>query len=140
MTELNGRAADALRPFEPSAVTDVTGFGLFGHAHEMAERSGARLLLDPAALPALPGALAVARRGLRTGGDLRNREFVAGAVELDGLSEELDILGFDPQTAGGLLVSIPAAKGAVLEAAFADAGLFLARIGRVDEGAGVALA
>ena len=139
MTELNGRAADALRPFEPSAVTDVTGFGLFGHAHEMAERSGARLLLDPAALPALPGALAVARRGLRTGGDLRNREFVAGAVELDGLSEELDILGFDPQTAGGLLVSIPAAKGAVLEAAFADAGLFLARIGRVDEGAGVAL-
>jgi selenide,water dikinase len=140
MTELNDRAAETLRPFEPSAVTDVTGFGLFGHAHEMAERSGVRLLLDPAAFPALAGALRVARRGLRTGGDLRNREFVAGSVELDGLSEELDILGFDPQTAGGLLVSIPAAKGAVLEAAFADAGLMLARIGRVEGGAGVALA
>ena len=140
MTELNDRAAETLRPFEPSAVTDVTGFGLFGHAHEMAERSGVRLLLDPAAFPALAGALTVARRGLRTGGDLRNREFVAGSVELDGLSEELDILGFDPQTAGGLLVSIPAAKGAVLEAAFADAGLMLARIGRVEGGAGVALA
>jgi selenide, water dikinase len=140
MTELNDRAAETLRPFEPSAVTDVTGFGLFGHAHEMAERSGVRLLLDPAAFPALAGALTVARRGLRTGGDLRNREFVAGSVELEGLSEELDILGFDPQTAGGLLVSIPAAKGAVLEAAFADAGLMLARIGRVEGGAGVALA
>ena len=140
MTELNGRPAEIVRPFEPSAVTDVTGFGLFGHAHEVAEKSGVRLVIDPSALPALPGALTVARRGLRTGGDLRNREFVAGSVELDRLSEELDILGFDPQTAGGLLVSIPAEKAALLEAAFAAAGLFLARIGRVEEGAGVALA
>jgi len=140
MTELNARAAETLRPFEPSAVTDVTGFGLFGHTHEMAERSGVRILLDPAAFPALPGAVAVARRGLRTGGDLRNREFVAGFVELDGLPAELEILGFDPQTAGGLLVSITPEKAATLEAAFAGAGLFLARIGRVEEGAGVALA
>jgi selenide, water dikinase len=140
MTELNDRAAETLRPFEPSAVTDVTGFGLFGHAHEMAERSGVRLVLDPSSFPALAGALTVARRGLRTGGDVRNREFVAGAVELRGLPEELDILGFDPQTAGGLLVSLPAAKGAVLEAAFAGAGLSLFRIGEAVEGAGVALA
>jgi selenide, water dikinase len=140
MTELNDRAAEALRPFEPSAVTDVTGFGLFGHAHEMADRSGVKLRLDSTAFPALPGALTVARRGLRTGGHLRNREFVAGSVELEGLPEELDILGFDPQTSGGLLVSLPAEKGAVLEAAFAGAGLLLARIGRVEDGAGVALA
>ena len=140
MTELNDRAAEALRPFEPSAVTDVTGFGLFGHAHEMAERSGVRILLEPASFPALHGALAVAARGLRTGGDQRNREFVAGAAELEGLPEELDILGFDPQTAGGLLVSIPAEKGAVLEASFAGSGLALARIGRVVEGTGLALA
>jgi selenide,water dikinase len=140
MTELNDRAAETLRPFEPSAVTDVTGFGLFGHAHEMAERSGVRLVLDPSSFPALAGALTVARRGVRTGGDVRNREFVAGAVELRGLPEELDILGFDPQTAGGLLVSLPAAKGAVLEAAFAGAGLSLFRIGEAVEGAGVALA
>jgi selenide,water dikinase len=140
MTELNDRAAEALRSFEPSAVTDVTGFGLFGHAHEMAERSGARIVLDPAALPTLPGALTVAGRGLRTGGDLRNREFVAGSVELDGLPAELDVLGFDPQTAGGLLIALPAAKAAVLEASFAEAGLFLARIGRVEDGTGVAVA
>jgi selenide, water dikinase len=139
MTELNDRAAEALRPFEPSAVTDVTGFGLFGHAHEMAERSGVCIVLDPASIPALPGALAVARRGLRTGGDQRNREFVAGAARLDGLPEELETLGFDPQTAGGLLVSLPAEKGAVLEAAFSDAGLALARIGQVVEGTGLAL-
>jgi selenide,water dikinase len=139
MTELNDRAAEALRPFEPSAVTDVTGFGLFGHVHEMAERSGVCIVLDPASIPALPGALAVARRGLRTGGDQRNREFVAGAARLDGLPEELETLGFDPQTAGGLLVSLPAEKGAVLEAAFSDAGLALARIGQVVEGTGLAL-
>ena len=140
MMELNDRAAEAVRPFEPSAVTDVTGFGLFGHAHEMAERSGVCIVLDPASFPALPGALAVARRGLRTGGDLRNREFVAGAARLEGLPEELGTLGFDPQTAGGLLISLPAEKGAVLEAAFADAGLPLARIGQVVEGTGLALA
>jgi selenide,water dikinase len=138
MTELNDRAAETLRPFEPSAVTDVTGFGLFGHAHEMAGRSGARLVLDPSAFPALPGALTVAREGLRTGGDPRNRDFVAGAFELDGVPDELVALGFDPQTAGGLLVSIPADKGAVLEAAFAGAGLALARIGQVELGEGVA--
>ncbi len=140
MTELNDRAAEALRAFEPTAVTDVTGFGLFGHAHEMAERSGVRILLDPASFPALPGALDVARRGLRTQGDARNREFVAGAARLEGLPEELGTLGFDPQTAGGLLVSLPAGKGAVLEAAFADAGLPLARLGQVVEGTGLALA
>jgi selenide,water dikinase len=140
MMELNDRAAETVRPFEPSAVTDVTGFGLFGHAHEMAERSGVCIVLDPASFPALPGALAVARRGLRTGGDLRNREFVAGAARIEGLPEELGTLGFDPQTAGGLLISLPAEKGAVLEAAFADAGLPLARIGQVVEGTGLALA
>ena len=140
MMELNDRAAETVRPFEPSAVTDVTGFGLFGHAHEMAERSGVCIVLDPASFPALPGALAVARRGLRTGGDLRNREFVAGAARIEGLPEELGTLGFDPQTAGGLLISLPAEKGAVFEAAFADAGLPLARIGQVEEGTGLALA
>jgi selenide,water dikinase len=140
MMALNDRAAETVRPFEPSAVTDVTGFGLFGHAHEMAERSGVCIVLDPASFPALPGALAVARRGLRTGGDLRNREFVAGAARIEGLPEELGTLGFDPQTAGGLLISLPAEKGTVLEAAFADAGLPLARIGQVVEGTGLALA
>src|SRR5206468_990549 len=68
MTTLNKDAADAVRAFSPHAVTDVTGFGLFGHAHEMAERSGVRIRLDAGALPVLGDALAVARSGIRTGG------------------------------------------------------------------------
>jgi selenide,water dikinase len=137
MTELNARAAETLRPFEPHAVTDVTGFGLFGHARELAERSGVRLELDASSFPSLPGALTVAAEGVRTGGDARNRDFVAGVLELDGIPDELALLGFDPQTSGGLLISLPAEKGVVLEATFREAGLFLAPIGRVVEGSGV---
>lgn len=139
MKTLNLAAADALRPFEPSAVTDVTGFGLLGHAHEMASRSGVRLVLRLDDVPALPGAVEVAAAGEKTGGDRRNREFAGPHVSLDGLAEELVTLAYDPQTAGGLLVSLPAEKGATLEAEFAGRGLFLRRIGRVEEGAGVAL-
>ena len=138
MTELNDRAAEALRPFEPSAVTDVTGFGLFGHVHELAERSGVRAVLDAAALPALGGALEAAAAGVRTGGDPRNRDFAP--VELDGADDATVALGYDPQTAGGLLVALPVDKGASLAAAFAQQGLFLARIGRVEAGRGIALA
>ena len=140
MTELNARAAEALRPFEPSAVTDVTGFGLFGHAQEMAERSGVRLVLEASRLPLLDGAAEVAERGLRTGGDARNRDFTAGAIELDGIPVPLAVVGFDPQTSGGLLVSLAAEKGAVLEAEFRARELSLTRIGRVEEGTGVAVA
>jgi selenide, water dikinase len=137
MTELNAGAAELIRPFEPSAVTDVTGFGLLGHVHEMAERSGVRIVLDAAALPALPGALGAARRGLMTGGDHRNREYVAGSVELDGLAADLAALAFDPQTSGGLLVALPAERSAVLAAAFEAEGRFLALVGRVETGSGV---
>ena len=139
MRTLNRAAADVLRLFSPSAVTDVTGFGLLGHAHEMASRSRVRLLLETAALPALPGALEVARRGERTGGDRRNRDFAAAYVELDGAPDDLVALAYDPQTAGGLLVALPAEQGATLAAEFAARGLPLHRIGRVEAGADIAL-
>jgi selenide,water dikinase len=137
MKTLNKDAADALRPFVPNAVTDVTGFGLFGHAYEMADRSGVRIRLESERFPAMDGALDLARSGVRTSGDPRNREFAGPHLELDGGSETLETLGFDPQTAGGLLVSIPAEQGATLEAEFAARRLFLRRVGRVEEGAGV---
>jgi selenide, water dikinase len=140
MTTLNGDAADALRPFEPNAVTDVTGFGLLGHAHEMAERSGVRIELDAAALPLFPGALEQAEAGIRTGGDSRNRDFAGPHVEAEGLTEAQVAVAYDPQTAGGLLVSLPADKGAVLAATFAERGLFIAKVGRVAAGERVALA
>jgi selenide,water dikinase len=137
MTTLNAAAADVLRPFTPNAVTDVTGFGLVGHAHEMADRSGVRIRLDAAALPALDGALEAARAGIRTGGDSRNREFAP--VEADGVSEDVLALAYDAQTAGGLLISLPADKSLSLQAEFAARELFLRRIGSVEEGAGVVL-
>ncbi|MBV8561773.1 MAG: selenide, water dikinase SelD, partial [Actinobacteria bacterium] len=139
MTTLNAKAADVLRPFRPNAVTDVTGFGLLGHAHEMAERSGVRIRLQAAAVPALPGALEAARAGVRTGGDPRNRDFAGPHVESDGVPDDLLALAYDAQTAGGLLVTLPADKALSLQAEFDRADLFLARVGAVEEGAGVVL-
>jgi selenide, water dikinase len=137
MRTLNRQAADALRPFSPNAVTDVTGFGLFGHAYEVADRSAVRVVLESERLPAIDGALDLARNGVRTSGDPRNRDFAAARVSADGISQTFDALGYDPQTAGGLLVSLPRDKAPALEAAFDAQRLFLRRVGHVEEGAGV---
>jgi selenide,water dikinase len=137
MRTLNKAAAEVLRSLAPNAVTDVTGFGLYGHVHEVAERSGVRITLESERFPAMDGALDLAREGVRTSGDPRNRDFAARHVSADGISDVLLALGYDPQTAGGLLVSLPAEKGPVLEAEFAARKLFLRRVGRVEEGFGV---
>jgi selenide,water dikinase len=137
MKTLNKDAADALREVAPNAVTDVTGFGLFGHAHEMASRSGTALVLESERLPAIDGALDMARKGVRTSGDPRNRDFASADVRTDGVPDTFVALGYDPQTAGGLLVSLPRERGAALEAEFDRRGLFLRRVGSVEEGAGV---
>src|ERR1041385_841300 len=84
MRTLNNDAAEVLRGLKPHAVTDVTGFGLFGHAREVAERSGVRVVLEAARLPAIDGALDLARKGVRTSGDPRNRDFAGPHIELDG--------------------------------------------------------
>jgi selenide,water dikinase len=138
MTELDRDAADALRSFGPGAVTDVTGFGLLGHAYEVARRSGVRIALDASSLPALPAAVELAASGVRTGGDRRNREYAAPHVTSTA-TPELEALAYDPQTAGGLLVTIPADKRAVVEATFAAEGLALHAVGRVEAGSGVSL-
>jgi selenide, water dikinase len=137
MRTLNRDAADVLRPLAPNAVTDVTGFGLLGHAHEMASRSGVRITLESERLPAMAGALAAAGAGVSTAGTRANREY--GAAEVGEVAPELVELAFDPQTAGGLLVSLPREKAPALEAEFARAGHFLARVGAVEAGSGVAL-
>jgi selenide,water dikinase len=138
MRTLNRDAADVLRPFAPNAVTDVTGFGLLGHAHEMATRSGVRMELAADRLPALEGALDAARAGVSTAGTRSNRAYAD--VEVGEVAPELVELAYDPQTAGGLLVSLPRDRGPALEAEFARAGLFLVRVGTVETGAGLRLA
>jgi selenide,water dikinase len=137
MRTLNREAADVLRSFSPSAVTDVTGFGLAGHAHEMAARSEVRIVLAASRLPALDGALDAARAGVSTAGTRSNREFAG--LELGDVAAELVELAHDPQTAGGLLVALPKEQGMALEAQFARAEVFLVRVGSVEAGAGVAL-
>jgi selenide,water dikinase len=137
MRTLNKDAAELLRSRAPHAVTDVTGFGLFGHAHEVADRSGVQVVLEWERLPAIDGALDLARKGVRTSGDPRNRDFAEAHVALDGAPEAIVALGFDPQTAGGLLVSLPADQAPALEAEFEARKLFIRRIGRVEEGSGV---
>jgi selenide,water dikinase len=137
MRTLNKDAAEVLRGAEPNAVTDVTGFGLFGHAHEVASRSGVALRLESERFPAIDGALDLARNGIRTSGDPRNRDFASAHVSDEGLPSTLEALGYDPQTAGGLLVTVPAERGPALEAEFGAKKLFIRRIGRVEEGAGV---
>ena len=132
MRRLNREAAEALSslPEAPHAVTDVTGFGLLGHAWEMAERSGARLEIEGNALPLYPGALATAERGVRTGGDARNRGHLQGRVSVGPVAAALEALTYDPQTSGGLLAAVPPAVAG--DPGLAAAGF--APIGRVVDG------
>jgi selenide,water dikinase len=134
MQVLNAEAAELIRPFQANAVTDVTGFGLIGHVYELVTRSRVGVELYAHALPALPGALEIAAAGVRTGGDVRNRDFVGQTLEAEGVTDAQLALAFDPQTAGGLLVSLPAERAERLERAAKARGSLLARIGSVAAG------
>ena len=103
MLTLNSAAAEAMEKFEVHAATDITGFGLLGHARELAIASGVTLEIEPARVQFLDGALEYARAGAIPAGLKNNRDFVAGCLE--GASEFEDLL-CDPQTSGGLLISI----------------------------------
>ena len=133
MRQLNRGAAEVLACLDiaPHCVTDVTGFGLAGHAWEVAERSGAVLAFEAAALPGLPGAHQAAAAGVRTGGDARNREHVGERITFGLPAESADqvsALMFDPQTSGGLLASVDRATAEEL----ADQGFAI--VGEVRAG------
>jgi selenide, water dikinase len=145
MSQLNRAAADALHEVEAKAgshvihaVTDVTGFGLLGHAREMALGNPSAgtppvaLAIEHRAVPLLPGALDAARDGMIPGGLKNNREFLGDCVGFAaGIPEENRSLLYDPQTSGGLLIAIaPEAADAAL-ASLARHGVSAARIGRV---------
>jgi len=128
MLTLNRRACEAMLAFDVHGCTDVTGFGLIGHAREMASGSGVTIEIDAAAVRFLPGALEYARQGALPGGLKNNREFASCAVEMARqIAPEVESLLYDPQTSGGLLISLTERDAAQLERALADAY----RIGRV---------
>ena len=133
MRALNRAAAEVLVAHDVRAATDVTGFGLLGHGLEMARGSGARLVFDASALPALDGALDRARSGVETGGATYNRRFVAPALTLEAaIPAELVTLAHDPQTSGGLLAAVPQTQVPAIEASLRAAGVQAWRIGRVE--------
>jgi selenide, water dikinase len=126
MLTLNRAACEEMLRGEVHGCTDVTGFGLMGHAREMARASGVTLEIDHARLRFLPGALEYARAGAIPGGLRNNRDFAASCVEMaEGIAPEVEALLYDPQTAGGLLISLPERDAAKLTLAFP--------IGRVTE-------
>ena len=140
MVRLNRGAAELAGGGQLRSATDITGYGLLGHAEELAANSGVGLRIALGAVPLLPGALEYARQGVLPGGLGRNRDYLlgAGVVRLaEGLDEARAQLLFDPQTSGGLLFALPQAQAGELRARFAEAGEPIWEIGEVVEGAGI---
>ena len=143
MTTLNKTAAEVITrandqqpathdDFAVHALTDVTGFGLIGHAREMALASDVSLVFHVAKIPLLDGALDCVRAGNIPGGLTANRDFAECLVEYqDGIPEEVKTLLFDPQTAGGLLISVASEDAAALISALHAAGVPAVEIGEV---------
>jgi selenide,water dikinase len=133
MTALNKRAADVISGgnFIVNAMTDVTGFGLIGHLREMVLASEVSMYISSEKVPLLEGALECVRAGYIPAGLRNNREFAECLVEYDddGIPEEVRALLFDPQTAGGLLISTP--DGSSLSSALRKAGVAAEQIGDV---------
>ncbi len=141
MRTLNRAAAEVLVAQGIGGATDVTGFGLLGHGLEVARTSGARLVFEAEALPALPGALELARAGVETGGAAHNRRFVADSLDVaSGVPPEIVTLAHDPQTSGGLLASIPVHRLDATMAELRSAGVQHWVVGRVEAGTGIGLA
>ena len=141
MVALNRGAARAAVEAGLHAATDVTGFALAGHAHEMADQSHVAVRISAGLVPLLPGAREHAQ-GVNFGGLERNRAHFleGGRVRFDGVDDVLRTLMLDPQTSGGLLVGVPAAHADAWETARHAHGVVAARIGEVTEGQGVIVA
>jgi selenide,water dikinase len=135
MARLNRSAAEAMAEVGVDAATDVTGFGVLGHLHEMAEGSGCAAEITLAALPLFADAFSYAEAGVMPG---RTADVVTFARAFTRCEEGTPAAWWnvlcDPQTSGGLLIAVPAEHAAALETALAARGEPHARIGRIDEG------
>jgi selenide,water dikinase len=141
MTTLNAGAARAMLAVGVDAATDVTGFGLLGHLHNMLAASKVAAELDAAAVPLFPGAVDLVARGAVPGGTERNRDSLTAHVTFAaGVNEAMRVLLHDAQTSGGLLLAVPADKTDALLAALKKEGTpAAARIGRVTAGSAGAI-
>ena len=136
MTTLNKSARDAMIRYRVHACTDVTGFGLLGHAFEMAQGSDVRLDLEVDGVDLIPEALELARMGILPAGMYRNRHFAEAGVDAGDVELAQQDLLYDPQTAGGLLISVAAEDAPALLRDLQGAVPSAQRIGTVAEYAG----
>ena len=129
LTTLNKIAAEVMRDFDIHAVTDITGFGLAGHAFEMASGSDVCLAIRMEGIPILSEALDMYRKGVTTAVNIHNRQMVAAHMRFDAdLPAWHQEIVFDPQTSGGLMVSLPEDQGRRLLDRLKDAGVSHAAI------------
>ncbi len=140
MKRLNRGAVEVIQQVGVNASTDITGFGLLGHGYEMADKSGVRLRFFFDQLPYLDGAVQYAEEWLFPGGAHNNQRFYAKYVDCsNGLSDEIQLLLYTPETSGGLLLSVPSERTDALVARFAEAGEPCWVVGDVIEGQGIAV-
>jgi selenide,water dikinase len=127
MTTLNAAAAAVARKYPVHACSDVTGFGILGHALGMASGSGVTLVIESAKLPLLPRAARLAEKGYITGGSKRNREYLKDKITIEkSLREGLVEVALDPQTSGGLLIAVAKRHAAKLIEDLHSAGVEVA--------------
>ncbi len=134
MTQLNAAAAEPLGKFDVHACTDITGYGLVGHAFEMARGGDIMIEFSASALPVLPGTEDAVAKSYLTGGAAANRRFVEGHFEWKcPVDETIQHIIFDPQTSGGLLIAVPEAQSEDLASAIRNSGADAWRVGRVAD-------
>lgn len=131
MITLNNFAAEAMLKCSASACTDVTGFGLIGHACEMARGAGVTIRLERASVPVMAGVMELIGDGLVPAGCYRNRDYYSGFVAAADAAADKNLPLFDPQTSGGLLVSLAPKDAARFLNLSTEMGFFAAEVGEV---------
>lgn len=132
MMTLNKAASEAMVEVGVNACTDITGYGVLGHSMEMAKGSDVSIVLESSKIKLLPLALdLIKKKSNRPRTLMSNREFIRGELKVSGISEDLELLLFDPQTSGGLLISVPEEKSGILMDKLKARGVDPAVIGSV---------
>lgn len=134
MLELNKKAAEVMTQSGATACTDITGFGLIGHAAEMALASGVSLEIWADSIPLLPGVKSLAGMGMIPAGAYANRDYLLKKVSIpDSLGPEMTAILFDPQTSGGLFIAIPESEINSIQKGMKESGVKAVVVGRVKE-------